>query len=321
MLGFCALRGNKASFQPVGHLPGTPPAAHPPPPLRHRAHAAECSGRRGRLAGAVSISCPLSSPRQTALWVSALGFALHIAHMLRRAAPRLLGRLLAIEGGLLVAESKAALLPAAARSVQQSVSAAAAARGFRSSAAGSSSLAEALRNEVNYEKENYEQPPEVCAGPPAGFTLTESRGDTLMTLTKKHGAETVTVDVMVNDQPEEELVQDEESGAVDADVGVVFTAAVTKGGRSLVFECKSDGQYLEVLHASLEPAEGEVEDSAYTGPVYEELDEELQAQFEEYLAERGITQELGAYLLPLVHDKEQREYMGWLEGVETFVRQ
>ncbi len=35
-------------------------------------------------------------------------------------------------------------------------------------------------------------------------------------------------------QPEEELVQDEESGAVDADVGVVFTAAVTKGGKSLV---------------------------------------------------------------------------------------
>lgn len=36
-------------------------------------------------------------------------------------------------------------------------------------------------------------------------------------------------------QPEEELVQDEESGAVDADVGVVFTAAVTKGGKSLVW--------------------------------------------------------------------------------------
>ncbi|KAL4427157.1 hypothetical protein ABPG77_001161 [Micractinium sp. CCAP 211/92] len=241
--------------------------------------------------------------------------------MLRRSAPRLLGRLLAIEGGVWAAEAKIAVLPAAARSVQQTVSAAAAARGFRSSSVRSFSLLEALRSEIGYEKESYEQPPEVSAGPPAGFTLTESRGDTLMTLTKQHGGETVTVDVMVNDQPEEELVQDEESGAVDADVGVVFTAAVTKGGKSLVFECKSDGQYLEVLHASLEPADGEVEDSAYTGPVYEELDEELQAKFEQYLAERGITQELGAYLLPLIHDKEQREYMHWLEGVEAFVRQ
>lgn len=39
------------------------------------------------------------------------------------------------------------------------------------------------------------------------------------------------------------------------------------GHHACRFECKSDGQYLEVLHASLEPADGEVEDSAYTGPV------------------------------------------------------
>ena len=32
-------------------------------------------------------------------------------------------------------------------------------------------------------------------------------------------------------------------------------------------ECKSDGQYLTIGHVSLEPAEGEVPDSAYSGPV------------------------------------------------------
>lgn len=69
----------------------------------------------------------------------------YIPDMLRRSAPRLLGRLLAIEGGVLAAEAKIAVLPAAARSVQQTVSAAAAARGFRSSSVRSSSLAEALR--------------------------------------------------------------------------------------------------------------------------------------------------------------------------------
>lgn len=74
-----------------------------------------------------------------------MGFAFYIPHMLRRAAPRLLGRLLAIEGGLLAAEGKAALLPGAVLSVQQNVSAAAAARGFRSSSVCSSSLSEALR--------------------------------------------------------------------------------------------------------------------------------------------------------------------------------
>lgn len=198
-------------------------------------------------------------------------------------------------------------------------SAAAAARNFRSSAVPCSSLVEVLRNELTFEKENYEVPEELAAGPPAGFALTETRGDTLMSLAKEHGKERVTVDVMVNDQPEEELVEDE-SGAVDADVGVVFTATITKGGKSLVFECKSDGQYFVVQHASVEPAGQELEESAYTGPAYEELDEDLQAKFEAYLAERGINQDLAAYLLPLVHDKEQREYMHWLEEVEEFVR-
>lgn len=40
--------------------------------------------------------------------------------------------------------------------------------------------------------------------------------------------------------------------------------------------------------------------------VYAELDEQLQTDFSAYLAERGVTEDLGAYLLQLMHDKEQR---------------
>lgn len=70
---------------------------------------------------------------------------------------------------------------------------------------------------------------------------------------------------------------------------------------------------------SYEPADGDVEESAYTGPEFEELDEELQSQFKAYLEERGVTADLGGYLLRLVHDKEQREYMYWLEQVKGFL--
>jgi hypothetical protein len=41
---------------------------------------------------------------------------------------------------------------------------------------------------------------ELTAGPPGGFTLSDTDGDTLMTLTKSHGGEKVSVDVMVNEQ-------------------------------------------------------------------------------------------------------------------------
>ena len=140
-----------------------------------------------------------------------------------------------------------------------------------------------------------------------------------MSLSGQFGTETVTVDVMVNEQPDEEPFETEE-GALDVDVGVVFAVQVAKGDDSLVFECKSDGSYLEVQHVAVEPTSGDVADSAYTGPVFEELDEEVQRQFGEYLEERGVTAELGAYPLRLVHDKEQREYMYWLERVEALVK-
>lgn len=87
------------------------------------------------------------------------------------------------------------------------------------------------------------------------------------------------------------------------------------------FDCKSDGSYLTILHVSLEPSDGEFEDSMYTGPVYDELDEEVQRQFIAFLESRGVTPDLGGYLLRAVHDKEQREYIYWLERVHAFVEQ
>lgn len=141
-----------------------------------------------------------------------------------------------------------------------------------------------------------------------------------MSLSRQYGnTETINIDVMVNDQPEEEPFESEQ-GVLDVDVGVVFTAQVVKGDQSLVFECKSDGSYVQILHLAIEPADGDVDDSAYTGPVFEELDDEVQRQFQLYLEARGVGPELGGYLLRLVHDKEQREYSFWLERTFNFVK-
>ena len=41
---------------------------------------------------------------------------------------------------------------------------------------------------------------ELGGGPPTPFTLTESKGDTLLTLTRAYGNEEVRVDVQCNDQ-------------------------------------------------------------------------------------------------------------------------
>jgi complement component 1 Q subcomponent-binding protein, mitochondrial len=69
----------------------------------------------------------------------------------------------------------------------------------------------------------------------------------------------------------------------------------------------------------LEPAEDDADESRYNGPTYEDLDDNLKEDFENYLAERGIDATLGEYLLALSNDKEQREYMRWLQEVKAFV--
>jgi hypothetical protein len=53
-----------------------------------------------------------------------------------------------------------------------------------------------------------------------------------------------------------------------------------------VFECVSDGTYLDIRHVSLEPAEGIDSDTVFTGPVFSELDDELQESFRAYVAVR-----------------------------------
>ncbi|PKI85450.1 Mitochondrial acidic protein mam33 [Malassezia vespertilionis] len=57
----------------------------------------------------------------------------------------------------------------------------------------------------------------------------------------------------------------------------------------------------------------------YMGPQFETLDENVQAQFESYLAERGISTKLAMFIPNFAENKEQREYCSWLEHVKTFV--
>ncbi|GAB4813132.1 hypothetical protein N2152v2_000178 [Parachlorella kessleri] len=250
---------------------------------------------------------------------------------LRRACTRLAPRVLAAvsEAASITECSVLRALPTSAPSQHAAV---AGLRQFRSSSVACSSLAQTLQSEVKFEQENYSPPEELAGGPPKGFALHEEKGDTHITLSREYKGEEVTVDLMVNNQPEQEPYENEE-GELEVDVGVVFNVSVTKGDKSLVFECRSDGSYCVIQHVSLEPAEGEVPESHYTGPVYAELDvelqyyigvyaeldEELQNNFAEFLAERGINEDLGAFLLQLMHDKEQREYMHWLQNVHTFV--
>lgn len=57
----------------------------------------------------------------------------------------------------------------------------------------------------------------------------------------------------------------------------------------------------------------------YIGPQFETLDENVQTQFESYLAERGISTNLALFIPNYAEYKEQYEYCAWLKNVKGFI--
>lgn len=231
----------------------------------------------------------------------------------RRASALLLPRLVAVAPAF-----EAATATLAAR--RSPAMAALAVRSLHTSAPAAK-LVDVLRREAEYERSNYEKTEEVSMGPPNGYKLEEKAGDCLLKLVKEQNGEKITVEVMAN-EPAEEIPLEDENGQEIISSAVGFTVLVSKPGfdDALVFACatNTDEPTLAVESATLEPAEGEPEDSAYVGPIYEELDPELIGEFDSYLRDRGVDETLAGYIAAIAADKEQREYVDWLERVRKF---
>ncbi|KAK4542366.1 hypothetical protein LTR36_006823 [Oleoguttula mirabilis] len=63
----------------------------------------------------------------------------------------------------------------------------------------------------------------------------------------------------------------------------------------------------------------EAPETQYTGPPFQQLDEEVQSLMEQYLDVRGINTALALFVPEYIDVKEQREYLGWLGRVKEFV--
>jgi complement component 1 Q subcomponent-binding protein len=55
----------------------------------------------------------------------------------------------------------------------------------------------------------------------------------------------------------------------------------------------------------------------YTGPPFNNLDEDLQILLEKYLEERGINTRLALFIPDYIDHKEQKEYIRWLNSKST----
>ena len=210
-------------------------------------------------------------------------------------------------------------------------------------------LVASLQQEITYEMESAEsaggmdvEPEWLAQFRSEGVWHVEDKvGSDEIALTRSFGNETIRVLFSIGEidttEPSDDLEADEadQLGAngeeeFEGSFPVRCAINITKAGRgSLNIDAQAqDGQFMienvtfyrdDKLATALTAEADWARRGLYIGPQFETLDENLQAQFESYLAERGISTNLALFIPNYAEYKEQREYCGWLEGVKSFI--
>jgi len=140
-----------------------------------------------------------------------------------------------------------------------------------------------------------------------------------VTFTKKHGSETITVDISVNreEAPEEDKESEEEAVEGLETQADHFSVNVSKDNKStsLHFKCSAIKGYLEISDIEVLNSEGEVEHSVPMS----EIDPAGQENLWDYLAKRGIANEFCRWVFIAVNEFDDHEYIEWLKAVKNFL--
>lgn len=136
-------------------------------------------------------------------------------------------------------------------------------------------------------------------------------------------AETSLLDGML---PEDGDHGDEDEDEEDSDP-IRFTVTVTRSGQSLLFSCLSEQATVtieSIMTKNGEFTENELsftDKNLYQGPRFEELEQELQDSFHDYLKEDcGVDENMAAFISMYADYKEQTMYVNWLKNVSSMVK-
>ncbi|KAI8991137.1 mitochondrial glycoprotein [Mycotypha africana] len=209
-------------------------------------------------------------------------------------------------------------------------------------------LAHLLQEELNFAKAEKEETPAFIQEflDTHLFQIEDTEGDDKVTLRRQFGNEKISVLFSISDinhpvEEEEEVEADMDipehshppRSQENASFPVRATVMIEKEHKgSLVLTTVAQDGYIEIdsvryfkegdlKKEDLIKAEMDApwKQDRYAGPVFEELEDELQATFSRYLEERGIDTALATFLPDYIDYKEQKEYVSWLNNVNDFV--
>ncbi|CRG95851.1 conserved protein, unknown function [Plasmodium gallinaceum] len=189
------------------------------------------------------------------------------------------------------------------------------------SSSESQKLLEVVKAEVQHEKSNYEAPENIKKFlQTSGWKYEEQEGDVNMVLTKNVDGMKIIVDFQLVSPFQAE--GENEAQAEMTDFSVTVEKPNKQGG--ITFYCttlQNDEKFRYMIGnvKYYKNEEGKNSVSSYNGPEFEDLDDSLQTSLDEWLANLGVDSELCDFIDSCSIDKEQREYMSWLQNISNFI--
>ncbi|SBS87198.1 mitochondrial acidic protein MAM33, putative [Plasmodium ovale curtisi] len=195
------------------------------------------------------------------------------------------------------------------------------ANGKRFASSEAQKLSEVVKSEVQHEKSNYEAPENIKKFlQTSGWKFEEQEGDVNMVLTKNVDGMKIIIDFQLVSPFQAE--GENEAQAEMTDFSVTVEKPNKQGG--ITFYCttlQNDEKFRYMIGnvKYYKNEEGKNSVSAYNGPEFEDLDDSLQTSLDEWLANLGVDSELCDFIDSCSIDKEQREYMSWLQNISNFI--
>jgi len=196
------------------------------------------------------------------------------------------------------------------------------ARGFASAASGK--VIESVNSELKHEEEQYEQPKEIKAFlKNSEFKFIEEDGDVNMVLERDMGDKVARIEWQLASPYAPDADMEGEDEGADEATDFVVTVENKEATSGVSFYCSTQGgedhRYIVGHVKNYSSAEEKESVSSYNGPDFEDIDDKLQEAFDEYLAEVGMNNEVCDFIDAVALDKEQREYIRWLQNTKKFL--
>ncbi|KAH9836103.1 mitochondrial glycoprotein [Rhodofomes roseus] len=203
-------------------------------------------------------------------------------------------------------------------------------------------LAQKLGEELQYEKDSAsEAEPEFVRNFKAQgvWEIVDTPGNDEIALSRKFGNENIRLmfsvaDIQSEQEADFEQGEEGEQAAEDTPVpsqpircSISVTKTGTNGAINVDALCQEGAFLVDNISFYSDAAVGtELTAEAdwkrrglYIGPQFDTLDVTVQEEFEQWLRERGITDNLSTFIPEYADYKEQKEYVGWLQQVKTFI--